>query len=299
MVGIGALTIGLGLISVVTANWEDIPAQIRLAIHLLLITAGLAAVLLREREFAQASPWSVEAFVFVLAILGLTFFGHLGQVYQTTSPLWQPIGVWVLLFGPLILVFGRSWLTAALLFGFFAYGCWDFALGDGLFGGGRDFKWTEYVVATSLPALFIPFAAWMRGRSARVSFWVRLEQAGLSYAVAGASVACVIASIDEFDGDEIGFSVHFTRLCIGAFAAVLVLVARPTVSGRMTAAILGATGAAMLFAFGVSDSEVMAGSVFMALWSGIAWAAVRVSREFAPPSDPASDAKSESAEHAA
>ena len=41
---------------------------------------------------------ATEALVFVAAALGLTFFGHLGQVYQTSSPLWQPLGAWLVLF---------------------------------------------------------------------------------------------------------------------------------------------------------------------------------------------------------
>ncbi|MFL0354952.1 DUF2157 domain-containing protein [Erythrobacter sp. GH1-10] len=71
--GIGALAIGLGLISVVAANWEDIPGQIRLAVHLLLIVASLGALVWRRDELAAASPWAVEALLFVAALLGLTF----------------------------------------------------------------------------------------------------------------------------------------------------------------------------------------------------------------------------------
>ena len=111
--GVGALAIGLGLISVIAANWDDIPGQIRLAVHFLLIGLALGGLLLRERQLAEASPWAVEALLFVAGLLCLTFFGHLGQVYQTSSPLWRPLGVWLLLFAPLILVTGRSWLAAA------------------------------------------------------------------------------------------------------------------------------------------------------------------------------------------
>ncbi len=75
--GIGALAIGLGLVSVIAANWEDIPGQLRLAVHLALIVAALAALFLREARMAAASPWAVEALLFVSAALGLTFFGHL------------------------------------------------------------------------------------------------------------------------------------------------------------------------------------------------------------------------------
>ena len=89
--GIGALAIGLGLVSVIAANWENIPGQLRLAVHLALIFGALAALFLREQQLAEKSPWAVEALLFVTAALGLTFFGHLGQVYQTSSPLWKPL----------------------------------------------------------------------------------------------------------------------------------------------------------------------------------------------------------------
>ena len=50
--GIGALAIGLGLVSVIAANWEDIPGQLRLAVHFALIIGALAALFLREDRIA-------------------------------------------------------------------------------------------------------------------------------------------------------------------------------------------------------------------------------------------------------
>lgn len=37
VVGLAALAIGLGLISVVTANWDALPGQVRLGMHLALL----------------------------------------------------------------------------------------------------------------------------------------------------------------------------------------------------------------------------------------------------------------------
>ena len=39
VIGIGALAIGLGVISVVAANWEDVPGMVRLAIHFAVMLA--------------------------------------------------------------------------------------------------------------------------------------------------------------------------------------------------------------------------------------------------------------------
>lgn len=123
--GIGALAIGLGLISVVAANWEDVPGQVRLAIHLALIVGMLSFAFVREERIAGTSPWAMEALIFILSVLGLTFFGHLGQVYQTSAPLWEPLATWLVLFGPLMIVYGRGWPTATLLIGGAIYCVWE------------------------------------------------------------------------------------------------------------------------------------------------------------------------------
>ena len=199
--GIGALAIGLGLVSVIAANWEAIPGQLRLGVHLALIAGALAALFLREERLAETSPWAVEALVFVTAALGLTFFGHLGQVYQTSSPLWQPLAVWLALFAPLLLLSGRSWPSALVLLGGAVWCAWDYTVATTGYGGMRDpalgwLVWTG--VVTALPVLLAPLAAGLRARSTRPDFWRRLEQLALAYAVAGASLACALASAGGF-----------------------------------------------------------------------------------------------------
>lgn len=124
--GIGALAIGLGLISVVAANWEAVPGTVRLALHLALLAGALGALFAKEEALAAASPWALEAVCAIAAVLGLTFFGHLGQVYQTSSPLWVPLAMWLALFGPLLLMTGRGWLCALLLVGGAIYAAWEY-----------------------------------------------------------------------------------------------------------------------------------------------------------------------------
>jgi hypothetical protein len=59
-------------------------------------------------------------------MLGLTFFGHIGQVYQTDSPLWQPLAFWLMLFAPAILLRGTGWLNALLLMVVMLIAAWSF-----------------------------------------------------------------------------------------------------------------------------------------------------------------------------
>lgn len=277
--GIGALAIGLGLISVVAANWDDIPGQLRLAIHLALIGAALVALLIRERQLAETSPWAVEALLFVASALGLTFFGHLGQVYQTSAPLWEPLATWLVLFGPLLLLLGRSWLAAALIVGGSIYCAWEYnwaadALMRRAEGEQPPYLWMALI--TAIPVVFAPLGAWMRGRGGRVDFWRRLEQLGLAYAVGGASLLCALASVGEFRSDN--FLGHgpgqIVRAAMGLGAGLLVPLARPGVSGRMSGAIIAASGATILFAYVADGMDLLAALVFMALWIGIAAAAL-------------------------
>ncbi len=276
--GIGALAIGLGLVSVIASNWEAIPGQLRLGVHLALIGAGLAALFLREARLAAKSPWAVEALVFVLAALGLTFFGHLGQVYQTASPLWQPLGVWLVLFAPLLLLKGRSWPAALAVLGGAVWTAWDYATDmTGYDKGTPDMAlllWLAFV--TALPVLFAPLAAWLRARSARAGFWRRLEQLALAYAVAGASFATAVAAVGGYG--ERGLLQEWASMAVSAAVALAaglgVVLARPGVSGRMAGAIIAGAGLVLPLAYAADNVTLPPALLFMALWVGIAAAAL-------------------------
>jgi len=275
--GIGALAIGLGLVSVVAANWEDIPGLVRLAVHLALIAGLLGLIILEEGRLAAKSPWAVEALVFVTAALGLTFFGHLGQVYQTSSPLWQPLALWLALFAPLLLLTGRGWPSALAVLGGAVWTAWEYASASTRFGVEQDTAISIWLgVVTALPVTFAPLAAVMRSRSARSDFWRRLEQLALAYAVAGASFACAVASVGELGQPCVSHEV-VRLLASGAFAVIAgigVALVRPGISGQMAGAIIAGAGVAVIFAYVVDDLIVPAALLFFALWAGIAAAAL-------------------------
>ncbi|WP_068863576.1 DUF2157 domain-containing protein [Erythrobacter dokdonensis] len=277
--GIGALAIGLGLVSVIAANWEEIPGQLRLGVHLALIVAALGALFAREERLAQASPWAVEALVFVTAALGLTFFGHIGQVYQTSSPLWQPLGVWLALFAPLLLLMGRSWPAAMAVVGGAGWCAWEYATASTGWLAARDpgFAMRLWLAAvTAAPVLFAPLAAWQRARSARPDFWRRLEQLALAYAVGGGTLACGLASGGGYNGEAslLGMAAMALRGAVGVLAGLGVMLARPGISGRMAGAIIAGAGLVLPLAHALEDLTVPAAALFFALWAGIAAAAL-------------------------
>jgi len=277
--GIGALTIGLGFVSVVAANWEDIPGLVRLAVHLALIAGLLGLLFWREDRLAAQSPWAVEALVFITAALGLTFFGHLGQVYQTSSPLWQPLALWLALFAPLLLLTGRSWPTALAVLGGAVWTAWEYAGAMTGYGGLSDpgslwLMWLGAVVG--LPTGLAPVAGAFRARSLRPDFWRRLEQLALAYAVGLASLACAVASAGELGGSGPleGGAAGFACGLVAALAGLAHFAARPGISGRMAAAIIAGAGVTIALAVLTDDLTVPAALLFLALWAGIAAAAL-------------------------
>ncbi|MFM7377045.1 MAG: DUF2157 domain-containing protein [Erythrobacter sp.] len=275
--GIGALAIGLGVVSVVAANWEDIPGLVRLAVHLALIAGLLGLLFMREERLAEKSPWIVEALVFVTAALGLTFFGHLGQVYQTSSPIWQPLGLWLALFAPLLLLTGRSWPSALAVIGGAVWTAWEYAGATRSNGSEPDLAlsiWLAFVVA--LPVAFAPLAAWLGTRSLREDFCERLGQLALAYAVAGGSLACAYASFGGFGGPAPAHALAsvLTAAAVLALSGIGVVLARGGVSGRMAGAIIAGSGLVMPLAYAVNDTAVPAALMFFTLWVGIGAAAL-------------------------
>lgn len=278
VIGIGALAIGLGVISLIAANWDDVPGQVRLAVHLAVMIGVGGFIALRGARLERSNPWALEAALFVLGMLGLTFFGHLGQVYQTSSPLWQPMAGWLALFGPLLLLRGQSWLTAALLFAVLGYAVWDYAAAStaDLFGEAKaqPLHIARIAFSTAIPILLAPLAAWMRARSTREAFWKRLEQLALAYAVGGASLICIVAGVDDFDDGIMGLTAQAIRGAAALLAGALVVLPRPSPSGRAAGAVMAGAGLACVLAWMMSGSQLGAGLLFMALWIGIAAAAL-------------------------
>ncbi|HEY6814300.1 MAG TPA: DUF2157 domain-containing protein [Croceibacterium sp.] len=278
--GIAALAIGLGVLSVVAANWDDIPGIVRLSLHFALM-AGLAAFLwLRASSLAERQPWLHEAALFILGALGLTFMGHVGQVYQTSSPLWQPLALWLVLFGPLLLLHGLSWLTAATIAVTLVFTGWNYAI-EANGGYGEEFSETIRTVraslAVSVAILLAGLGAAQRRRSARQAFWITIERLGLTYALGLASLAIVVCAFETFTKHDDAGTIFLglaTGALVASLSALAVWRARPARTGEAVAGVLLGAALAVLLGFVLSGSQLAAGVLFMALWTGVAFAAL-------------------------
>ena len=281
LIGLGALAIGLGLVSVVAANWDAIPGLARLSIHFLLIAAMAGFMIWRSIREATVNAYFHDAMLFTFGALGLTFFGHIGQVYQTNSPLWQPLVLWLMIFTPLFLGFGRGWLAAAMWLSvlcYTAYEHWGWYLDRNLIfdvsqQGSKNVPTLYMGVVSSLPAFVMALAALMREQSNRHDFWRRLEQLGIMLIVLGVTgfqLAYAFGAGRGLGQVEVA-SVQAACLVIAASA---IRFARSTRSGTATAAILVAGALTLLLAMGVHASSVGTGLLFMIFWGAIAGAAL-------------------------
>jgi uncharacterized membrane protein len=109
--GLGAFTIGIGLISVIAANWGDIPRLIKLLAMLGLFSANACGLV-----WARGRPygWVTEALALGYFVLTLASIALVGQTYQLEGEPYQALLLWLVVGSPAL------WLAegtfAALVF---------------------------------------------------------------------------------------------------------------------------------------------------------------------------------------
>lgn len=117
--GIGALSLCLGLISLVASNWHQLSSSLKLCLDLL-IGAGLCGYLAKEHE--RLSKWVKELLIALISGWTLASIALIGQVYQLSGDGKSAITFWTALTVPLILQ-GRSTLSGVLLLGMLSATC--------------------------------------------------------------------------------------------------------------------------------------------------------------------------------
>jgi len=281
--GMGALAIGLGVVAVVAANWEGIPAGAKLAGDLLL--TGLCAVFVFvawQRD--QAWPREIGALLlFGLVIGGIAL---IGQVYQLQSDPWQALVIWLVLSTPFLALVaftrlvGALWLAAAVLTWFAAYEPLErLIMPLASSSGAGHFSHLLFY----LPACLMIVVAVVRRR------WPPAEDQGellLKLALAGlvVAVSTTVAVIDS----RLEGAVAPGEIWLGAVATLLAAAALWLGSGalqrRPAIVLLGVSfvvwAAALLLgrawnAEAQATFEAIFGLLFIVYWSAIGWLAAR------------------------
>lgn len=96
---LGGFCFGLGIISLIAYNWQDISPAAKLVIYFVMLAAtGGAAV---SASFGSRRLLS-ETLLFVYALLVLAGIGLIGQIYQLTAHGLRALLFWAVVVSPLL-----------------------------------------------------------------------------------------------------------------------------------------------------------------------------------------------------
>ena len=281
--GMGALAIGLGLVAVVAANWEEIPAGAKLAAALLLtgLCAGFTAVAWqRDRE------WPRELGALLLFGLVIGSVALIGQVYQLQSDPWQALVTWLALCTPFLALVtfsrlvGAVWFAAAVATWFSAYEPIERSIASLTSSAARG---DLFHLLLYLPACLLVVVAVLRRRwppaEDQGELMSKLALAGLVSAVSTTIIAIGSRLVSQVAPIEIGLGTVASLL-----AAMALWIGSGATQRRPVLALLGvsfvAWAAALLLARAWSAErgaafEALLGLLFIAYWAAIGWLAAR------------------------
>ncbi|HSK42055.1 MAG TPA: DUF2157 domain-containing protein, partial [Arenibaculum sp.] len=116
---IGALSVALGIIAIVSANWDQIPVRVRLGGH---VAANLGLGIWGYAGIAHGrlGHRAREGLLMVLSASTLALLAHVAQSFQLQGGTFGLLAAWLALATPFTLAFARGaanrWLWTAGLF---------------------------------------------------------------------------------------------------------------------------------------------------------------------------------------
>ncbi len=271
IVGLGLLALLLGLILIVSANWDRFAPALKLSVHMALMLGSAGAFLWARRE---GRIWVAEAALFLFAGLVLAGIALQSQVYQLTGPGWHALLWWLALAGPVLLIAGKTRLSGLMFVAMALIGPTAMAIENIDLKGG----WLlAQGAAMAVPALLATLSfLWPKGRG---GFRLTLRETGLVVLIGGASIA------------HFGWASHITgeqaldnlvRLLLPAFASAAAIWAsrrcdfpRPLVLPMLAAPVLAFALALCIPHPDQPASRLIGVAIFIALWASVAHGAAK------------------------
>ena len=281
--GLGALAIGLGVLAVIGANWENIPAWVKLSVDLGLTCLLAAAVFFFWR---RDLVWPCEVAALLLFGLVLSGIALIGQVYQLQSAAWRGLLLWLVLCTPFLALVTRTrlvgviWAIAVVTTWFAADGALaDLFMQVGILLPDSGYMWSSEILPrlmTYLPACGLIAIAAMR------RLWAPARDQGellLQLSFAGLVVAASLSTVLEHD--IVAYRGSLAAGLVATVVAGAALLAGSTVAQRRGAlAWLGVSFVAWavgLFPLGDGklSQDIARAVLFIAYWSALGWLAAR------------------------
>lgn len=157
-----AFLIGLGIIALVAANWEQIPNNVKLGGAIVLMIANASAVIL-SMKFKKNILTQVLCGVFAALIMAV--IGLIGQIFQLRSDVSGACLLWAVCAWPLFLITPRLlWLWIPLLFvGTKSFAVYNTFVGDVLLSeSGWSYATVNYICSLLVfYGLIFAYELWM------------------------------------------------------------------------------------------------------------------------------------------
>ncbi len=268
VIGVGLLALALGLVLVVAANWDRIPANIKLGVHFLVTAAAAFGVwdgVRRQRR------WQTEGALFLFGALVLSGLALQGQVYQLIAPIWQLLAWWAVLMLPALLLLGQTRLLGKTLGLMLAWLALVFPMDD-------HGAWQQQAIGLSAAYPFLLLALSLPFRN-RPAFQTSLRELGLGILLLGASLTHLVWAT-TVDQKAVHEALEILPIPLMAAAGLLVLLMRLPQSGER--AVL-TTASIAAFISGAMPLVTLHGEgwhwrffgalIFAAMWGAVAQAA--------------------------
>jgi uncharacterized membrane protein len=272
--GLGALSVAIGLVSIVASNWDAIPKGIKLGLDLALLL-GLAAGIRR----AERGGFVAEALVFVFYGAVLASIGLVAQVYHLGGRTEDALAFWSLITAPIVL-HGTTRFLATVWF----VAAESVALAQVARVLDRSWHGEEDVVALTVGFIFslglVALGAWGWFRREKAAFASVAAMLGRVQIVALASLVPVLWY--DHGHDRAG---ALAAVCLaGVLAASVALALRdesavgPARGALLTLAIVTPIVCYAPLALHHDRTGVPAAASFLIVWAAIGVAAYRLGR---------------------
>jgi len=270
---IGGITVGVGVIGLVAANWEELSHGLRLALLVLAIVGAYAAGY-RLREGRGTQPRIGEA----LYLVGVLVFGAslflVGQMYHVEAHDALALLFWAAGATATALVVrshALEWLALVIFTGWVG---WEFGLAIDDAGGDAWAAFPVLAVAYGAALYGLGTVARERNWAAETAFPVAARRLGLPVAAAGLFVFTFIGVADELEhaGDDLttGIVAGFVALTLLALAAAAALALLRRRSATIEAAGLAVAVVVMLAAVLLGGNGTVWAIVFNVLFAALA-----------------------------
>ena len=114
---LGAVTVGIGIISLIAANWESIPSSVKLAADFLLLSA-LAYGIYKTHD--EGKPVYFEMYLVAFQVSCLASIGLISQIYNTGGKPWQALLLWSVIAAGVAVASKKAFVPFIWATGFFA-----------------------------------------------------------------------------------------------------------------------------------------------------------------------------------